>query len=181
MDDTSVICDYISLFVEDANQTTGSDLANGKLVWNIPSNSYYFKDRGSVCLMSIADASLPREIGENLVVMTKQGYNGMISQVDSVAADKINADLAVLGSFSNFTTTPLANFQTKFLSPQPIKLLTPAKPAQITLFLFDEDKAAKDMSGSPLSREGHFTIKFEYINPERLNNVIYSQEYKPAF
>lgn len=181
MDDTSIICDYVTLFVDDAASTTGTDLANGKLVWNIPINSYYFKDRGNVCLMSIADAALPRELGENVVIMTQQGFNGTTSQVDSAAADKINADLAAIGSFTNMTTTPLSNFRMKFSSPEPIKLLTAAKPRQITLFVFDEDKTAKDMSSQPLDREGHFTIKFQYVNPEKQRDLLYSQEYKPAF
>ena len=181
MEDTSIICDYVTLFIDDGANTIGADTANGLFVWNIPNKAYYFKDRGSVCLMSIADAMLPREVGENLVVMTQQGFNGMVSQVDSAAADKINSDLAVLGSFTNFTSSGLGTFETKYKSPQTIKLLTPAKPRQIKLQFFTEDKTPLDMSSAPLDNSGHVTIKFEYFNPERLNNVIYSQEYKPAF
>lgn len=180
MEDTSIICDYVSLFIEDgADTANGADTGNGLFVWNIPKTAYYFKDRGSVCLMSIADATLPREIGENVTVMTKQGFNGMVSQVDSTDADKINGDLAVLGSFMNNSYSEAGVFETKYQSPEVIKLLTPAKPTKIALQFFTEEKDAKDMN--LLKSEGHVTIKFEYFNPERLNNVIYSQEYKPAF
>ncbi len=177
---SSIICDYVTVFICDAYENGLSDFANGVCVWDIPESAYYFKDRGSVCLMSIVDATLPQDIGEDIVVMTQQGRNGFTTQENSAAADIINADLAVLGSFTNSTNESGAYFS-KFNTPQLIKLQTSAKPRRIRLVLFTDDKDTKDISSAALRKEGHFTIKFEYIDPEVNQKTNYSVEYKPAF
>ena len=176
--DPSVICDYVTVFTVDAANHPESDMDEGRLVWDIPPHAYYFKDRGSVCLMSIADGTLPRQVGENVIVMTQQGFNGMTAQEDSGTV--INSDLAVLATFINSRLQD-DHIVTKYLSPQPIKLLTPAKPKQIKVQFMSMEKTAVDMSSTTLSANGTLTFKFEYFNPERLNNGLYSQEYKPAW
>ncbi len=180
---SSIICDYVTLFMTDAEENGLSDYANGVAVWDIPESAFYFKDRGSVCLMSIASASLPAEWSENVIIMTQQAKNGFTTQENSTAANRINDDLSVLGSFVNFTATGLNQYYTQYQSPQPIKVLTDAKPRQIRLMFFKDNKRAFDISAgeAEMEDEGHITLKFEYVNPEKLQDNIYSTEYKPAF
>lgn len=179
---SSIICDYVTLFIYDADYNGLSDFANGVAVWDIPEKAFYFKDRGSVCLMSIASASLPPEYGDNVIIMTQQGYNGFTTQENSVAADLINQDLSVLGSFTNFSSEGTGHFSHEYQKPEVIKLLTPAKPRQIRLLFFKDDKTTFDLtSETELEREGHITLKFEYIDPEKLRENNYGVEYKAAF
>ena len=179
---SSIICDYVTLFMADAELNGASDYPAGLAVWDIPESAYYFKDRGSVCLMSIASSSLPAEYGENVILMTQQGYNGFTTQVNSSDANVINRDLAVLGSYSNFTQQGIGNFRTEYQTSQTIKLLTPAKPRQIRLVFFKDDKTPFNLTTeNEMENEGHITLKFEYIDPEKLQDNNYSVEYKPAF
>lgn len=179
---SSIICDYVTVFMTDAEENGLSDYTNGVAVWDIPEKSFYFKDRGSVCLMSIVSASLPAEWSENVIVMTQQAKNGFTTQENSTDANKINNDLAVLGSFVNFTTTGISNYYTQYQTPQTIKVLTDAKPRQIRLVFFKDDKTPFDITTeNEMEDEGHITLKFEYIDPKKLQENIYSVEYKPAF
>tara|TARA_R100000951_G_scaffold78546_1_gene66297 strand:- start:1953 stop:2498 length:546 start_codon:yes stop_codon:yes gene_type:complete len=179
---SSIICDYITLFIEDAYENGLSDFANGVAVWDIPEKSFYFKDRGSVCLMSMVSSGLPSDYGENITLMTQQGYNGFTSQENSDAGDLINADLAVMGSYTNFSGDPGGSYLTEYTAPETIKLLTAAKPRQIRFVFFKNDKTTFDLSAdSAMRTRGHITLKFEYIDPEILREGLYGVEYKPAF
>ena len=179
---SSIICDYVSLFIYDAKENGLSDLANGMAVWDIPEKAFYFKDRGSVCLMSVASATLPSEYGGSVIMMTQQGYNGFTTQENSPAADLINQDLSVLGSFTNFSTSAGGHFSHEYQQHETIKLLTSTKPRQIKLFFFKDDKTPYDMTlETETEREGHITLKFEYIDPEKLRENNYGVEYKAAF
>jgi len=178
---SSIICDYVTLFIDDANENGLSDFANGVAIWDIPEKAFYFKDRGSVCLMSVASASLPKEFGENVIMMTQQGYNGFTTQENSVAADLINPDLAVLGSFTNFSSSS-GHFAHEYQKPEVIKLLTSAKPRKMKIVFFKDDKTPFNMTAeTEMQKEGHITLKFEYIDPEILRENNYGVEYKAAF
>lgn len=174
--DPSIVCDYVTLFIKDADNHPESDMNDGKCVWNIPYNAYYFKDRGSVCLMSIVDGNISKV--SDMIVMTQKGFNGSTPVID--AFDNSIRDLAILGSFTH-NLADGDNYVTEYLSPQKIKLLTACRPSQIQLYFYDMNKNAVDFTQAAGNEKGHITLKFEYVNPEELEKNIVNQEYLPAF
>lgn len=169
--DPSVICDYVTLFIKDANNNPASDLANGKCCWNIPYNAYYFKDRGTISLMSVVDANLSESLGDG-AIFTQRGFNG--SSSDATTFSNNTPDLAMLGSIS---VRESGLYQTTaYQTTQNMKLLTPARPTQIQLYFFSETKDAFDFTGF---EAGHVTIKFEYVNPAELQKNVVEEEYTP--
>ncbi len=181
--DPTIICDYITFWTADAAEHPETDLDNGRMVWDIPPQAYYFKDRGNVCMMSIVDATMPRVIADNNIIMTQSGFNGSVAQIydgTNQFEDSIQ-DLAVLGNIvcNRGEGDPLT-FSTTYQAPEAIRLLTPARPSKLKLYFVDEDKELHDFADASKDN-GHFTVKFEYIKPEVLQKNIYSVEYKPAF
>lgn len=178
--DPSIICDYVTLFIKDADNHPDSKLSDGRCCWNIPYNAYYFKDRGSVCLMSVVDANLSKKIAD-CAIYTQKGYNGICSANNSNSFDNSIKDLAMLGSFShNFNDS--GNYVTEYQTHQDIKLLTSARPSQIKLYFYDERRFSIGFTAGGANNDlGHVTIKFEYVNPEELEKNIVKQEYKSAF
>jgi len=176
--DNTVICDYITLWVKDGNNHPQTNLNKGVVVWDIPPNAYYYKDRGSVCMMSIVDATL-EDGAENVVVMTQSGFNSSTAQINGNVnqfEDDIQ-DLGTLGVFVNSYAFGETQYETKYLAPEVIKVLTPARPRTIKLYFTDEQKGLFRFDAAL----GCITIKFEYVRPEILQESIYSVEYKPAF
>lgn len=180
--DPTIICDYITLWTKDGDEHPESDLSDGRIVWDIPPSAYYFKDRGYVCMMSIVDATLQRILGDNVVVMTQQGFNGSTAQIygDVNQFEKDIQDLATLGNIicARGEGQTLAS---TYQAPEPIRLLTPARPSKIKLYFVEEDKRMKNLTSDGARDNGHFTIKFEYVKPETLQQNIYSVENTPAF
>ena len=176
--DPSIICDYVTLFIQDADNHPDSRMTNGKCCWNIPYNAYYFKDRGSVCLMSIVDANLGKSVAE-CAIYTQKGFNGICSDTNNF--EENIQDLALLGSF-NHSKQDGSNYVTDYQTHQQIKLLTPARPTQIQLYFYNEQRFTIPFtSGGADNDKGHVTIKFEYVNPEELEKNIVKQEYGVAF
>ena len=89
---SSLICDYITVFFEDGNVT------DGVCEWNIPSSSYYYQHRGTMAMISIADAVFAAGGNRGILVAFESGFNGTTAQEGS--ADPIKNDLAFLGTFS---------------------------------------------------------------------------------
>lgn len=177
--DNSIICDYITLWLGDADNHPQSDMNRGKAVWDIPPNAYYFKDRGSVCMMSIVDANI-EDSADNTVVLTQSGFNSSTAEIYGGVNPFVRniQDLGVLGCFINNYAFTGNNYETKYNSPEVIKVLTPARPRTIKLYFYDENKAIVNFS---TPAKGCITIKFEYVKPELLEDNIHSMEYKPAF
>ncbi len=182
--DNTVICDYITLWIKDADNNPLSDLQKGRAVWDIPPNAYYYKDRGSVCMMSIVDATLGGG-ADNIIILTQDGFNASTAQYKREGYYNVNRfdqdvrDLGVLGCFINNYAFGETTYETKYLSPEVIKVLTPARPRTIKLYFYDENKSIHAMDSS--SEQGCITLKFEYVRPELLQENIYSVENKPAF
>tara|TARA_R110000744_G_scaffold40296_1_gene91406 strand:+ start:221 stop:769 length:549 start_codon:yes stop_codon:yes gene_type:complete len=178
--DNTVICDYITLWIKDADNNPKSDLQRGVAVWDIPPPAYYYKDRGSVCMMSIVDATLGGG-ADNIIIMTQNGFNTSTAQLEdgSNQFTRYTQDLGVLGCFINNYAFTDTTFETKYLSPEVIKVLTPARPRTIKLYFVDGKKAIHAMNLE--SDNGCITVKFEYVRPKLLQEKIYSVENKPAF
>ena len=178
--DPSIICDYVTLFIKDADNHPESKMVDGKCCWNIPYNAYYFKDRGNVCLMSVVDANLSKNVSD-CAIYTQRGFNGICSDIDQTQFANDIQDLAMLGSFSH-TFTNNTNYVTEYQTHQQIKLLTPARPTQIQLYFYNDKRGAIGFtSGGANNDLGHVTIKFEYVNPAELEKNIVKQEYGVAF
>ena len=173
----NIVCDYVTVFIKDAENNPETDYDSGRCCWNIPYNAYYFKDRGSVCLMSIVDANMSKL--SEMVVMTQKGFNGTTALVNDM--DNDTRDLALLGTFiHNEFENSGDHYETEYLAPQKIKLLTPARPSFIKLYFFNINKDSIDFTDG-VGAGGHITFKFEYVPPEILENNIVKQEYLPAF
>tara|TARA_R100001198_G_C5177925_1_gene175827 strand:+ start:69 stop:620 length:552 start_codon:yes stop_codon:yes gene_type:complete len=179
--DNSIICDYVTVWIKDAYNNPKSNMDDGLAVWDIPYNAYYFKDRGTVCMMSVVDAAIDRGNTQgfvDIVMMTQSGFNCSTAQIhnDNHFEDDIQ-DLGVLGCFVvNYAFTN-DDYETKFTTPEVIKVLTPARPSTIKVYFFSGGKNRHTLD----DEGGHITFKFEYIKPEILQENIYSTDPKPAF
>ena len=71
---SSLICDYITLFFEDGNIT------NNVGEWNIPTSAYYYQHRGTMALISIADATYHAEDDQNILIGYDNEFNASIEQ-----------------------------------------------------------------------------------------------------
>jgi len=161
---TSPICDYVTLYMGDA---TGS---NYLYSWSVPPNSYYNKDKGLMCLVSLVQADAEVVNANGLVISTDLGQNHLIA--DEGAANKLNNAYSTLGVLGVNATTELV-----YMSPEPIKLLATANPQTIRL-AFNSAETAKTKT---TMTDGVFVLKFEYLIPEVSKELGYKAEYKPAF
>ncbi len=182
--DPTIVCDYVTLWIKDADNNPASKFSDDRAVWDIPPQAYYYKDRGSVCLMSVADVVWEKG-GDNVMIFTQSGFNGSCADA---GAGVINTetmtqedyrDFALLGNivkkiYDNSDDTYRMEYNN---SHEPIRVLTPARPSQIKLYFVEEQKDHLNIDDSI----GCITLKFEYINPKILQSNIYSTEYKPAF
>lgn len=160
---TSPICDYVTLYMGDA---TGN---NYLYSWSVPPNSYYNKDKGLMCLVSLVQADAEIVEANGLVVSTDLGQNHLIA--DEGAANKLNNAYSTLGVLQPPTGDVVYN------SPEPIKLLATANPQTIRL-AFNSAETTKD---KVTMTDGVFVLKFEYLIPEKSKELSYEAEYKPAF
>jgi hypothetical protein len=161
---TSPICDYVTLYMGDA---AGSNYIYS---WNVPPNSYYNKDKGLMCFVSLVQADAELVETNGLVISTDLGQNHLIAEQG--AANKLNnaySSLAVLNMN--------AAGELSYYSPEPIKLLAPANPQTIRL-AFNSAETTKD---KVTMTDGVFVLKFEYLIPEVSKELSYDAEYKPAF
>ena len=163
----ATICDYITVFFEDGNVT------NGVCEWNIPTSAYYFQDRGTMAMISIADAVFAAGGNRGILVAFENGFNGTTAQEGS--ADPIKNDLAFLGTFQQVSNASEPNGMFAFHKVEPIRVLTPARPSKIRFHFFADDKNEYNIS------EGCLVLKFEYLSPEDAKEVNYSTSYNPAF
>tara|TARA_R110000822_G_scaffold48935_5_gene128584 strand:- start:1914 stop:2444 length:531 start_codon:yes stop_codon:yes gene_type:complete len=163
----ATICDYITVFFEDGNVT------NGVCEWSIPTSAYYFQDRGTMAMISIADAVFAAGGNRGILVAFENGFNGTTAQEGS--ADPIKNDLAFLGTFQQVSNASEPNGMFAFHKVEPIRVLTPARPSKIRVHFFADDKNEYNIS------EGCLVLKFEYLSPEDAKEVNYSTSYNPAF
>jgi hypothetical protein len=168
-------CDFVTVFIADAANHPSSDLANGVCVWDIPASAYYYNDRSSITVLSVADATLDRNLGDNIVMLTPIGLNSSCSQLNSTNST-LNTSLGVLGSFVSNAQENTTKFNMSFQNHQPIKILSPAQPNQMKLVFIEDDKGAVDLSSLGI---GHMTLRFDYYPPS--DYVPSPNEFKAAF
>ncbi len=164
---SSIICDYITLFFEDGNIT------NGVGEWTIPSSSYYYQDRGTMAMVSIADGCLGKDGARSVKIGFENGFNGTTAQVGT--ADPIKNDLAFLGIFQMVYSPSIAAGTYDYHKVEAIKVLTPARPPKIRFHFIGDDKSVMTPT------EGCLILKFEYLSPDAEKEVNYSTSYTPAF
>jgi len=163
----ATICDYITVFFEDGNVT------NGVCEWSIPTSAYYFQDRGTMAMISIADAVFTAGGNRGVLIAFENGFNGTTAQEGT--ADPIKNDLAFLGTFQQVSNAGVTNGMFAFHKVEPIRVLTPARPSKIRVHFFADDKNEFNIS------EGCLILKFEYLSPEDAKEINYSTTYTPAF
>lgn len=163
----NIKCDYLTLWVKDANENSQSDLVNGLCVWDVNEDSYFYKDKALVCLMSVVDATLDRNIQENVTIMTMMGMNGN-SSVSTIARDLIlvKNNHATLGSFvTHMKDTTSLSFDIGYSNSDIIELQVSPQPNQIRINFFHDDKSPVDLySSGGGNLLGKIVIKFKYFN-----------------
>lgn len=165
---TSYICDYITLFFEDGNITGGVG------EWDIPAGSYYYQHRGTMTLISIADAVFAPGTGTaGILVGFENGFNGTTAQEGT--ADRIKNDLAFLGTFQYSGDSSADKSTFEYNKVEPIKVLTSARPSKLRFHFFKDNKNEFDIS------EGCLIVKFEYLSPEAEKEINDAVSYVPAF
>ena len=164
---TSYICDYVTVFFEDGVTDNVGE-------WNIPPSSYYYQSRGTLALVSIADATFDADGNNNIIIAYGNGFNGTIAQ--DGASDLLPNNVSVLGSLVQTSNQNEANDGLYvYQRTEPIKVLTSARPSKIQLSFWKDSKAARDVS------RGSVTLKFEYLSPEAEKDVNQAVSYVPAF
>ena len=165
---SSLICDYITLFFEDGN------LTNGVGEWDIPTSSYYYQHRGTMAMISIADATFAPGAGDDSVLIAFEGgFNGTTAQEGST--DKIKNDLAFLGTFQQTSNAGVTGGMFEYNKVEPIRVLTSARPSKLRFHFIKDNKNEFDIT------KGALIVKFEYLSPEAEKEVNDAVSYVPAF
>jgi len=165
---SSLICDYITVFLEDGKITSNVG------EWDIPASSYYYQTRGLMALVSVADVMFNADGDSNVLIGFENGMNGSVAQVGST--DLIPNNLSILGNIYQ-TSNPdvTTDGQFAFNKTEPIKVLTSARPSKIRLHFYKDNKNTRDVT------RGAITLKFEYLSPLAEKEVNDAVSYVPAF
>lgn len=174
-------CDYVTLFIKDAENNSGSDMANGKCVWDIPESAYYYKDRSSITVMSVPSASMSKLLLDNIIMMSPIGFNNSCSQLNSNNATRLNSSLGVIGSFVGHNKPNNTNtFEMRYINTSPIYTLVPSQPNKVEINFIKDDKSFVDLSTADTGGQlGSITLKFDYHKPNDYKPV--EDEFNIAF
>lgn len=167
----NIKCDYLTLWVKDANENSQSDLVNGLCVWDVNPESYFYKDRALVTLMSVVDATLDRNIQENVTIMTQMGMNGSSSVTSNgrdLASTFVKNNQATLGSFVAHTCESENIYDIGYSNSDIIELQVSPQPNQIRINFYHDDKSPVDLySSGGGNLLGKIVIKFKYFNQNK--------------
>jgi len=157
--------DYVTLWLADAFNNDKSDMANGVCVWDIPAESYFYKERAMVTLMSVCDAGLDALLAENVVMMSPVGINSSTAQIDSASSTKLATNLGCLGSFVTHTKVASTKFSMFYNGVAPIEVQVNPQPSEIRIIFVGNDKVPIDLSDATTGGQlGHICLKFQYFN-----------------
>lgn len=149
------IADYYTVFPVAANITNA---ATGESTFNVPQSTYLSNAKGQYCLISLADASIDEGAVELPIVVSLQNVNNN------------GAEDAVLGNCSVSAENGNTRFHHSF-NKNDVKYLISARPSQIRIKCFQEDKTVLALS------TGYLTFKFEYLSKEAVNMMNDESEY----
>jgi hypothetical protein len=149
------IADYYTIFPATAN-ITNADI--GESTFNLPQSTYLSNAKGQYCLISLADGCLDEEDIDMPIVVSLQGVNNN------------GGEDAVLGHFSVTAEQGNTRFHHTFLKND-VKYLISARPSQIRIRTFQEDKTALPLTS------GYLTFKFEYLSKEAVRVMNDESEY----
>jgi hypothetical protein len=170
---SSLLCDYITLFFEDGNITDKGDTEVGE--WYIPTSAYYFQNRGTMALISIADATYHADDNQNILIGYENAFNASIAQVGTT--DPLPNNLAILGNlYQTSNVAEVADGLYAYNKTEAVKFLVSARPSTIRLHFFKDNKAIRNMDD-----RGSITLKFEYLSPEAEKEINDAVSYVPAF
>ena len=158
--------DYVTLWLPDAFNNDKSDMVNGLCVWDIPPESYFYKEKAMVTLMSVCDATLDERLDTNVIMMSPIGINSTTAQIDSATATKLASNLGCLGSFvSHSKVSNTQFFDIKYSGTSPIEVQVSPQPNEIRILFLTIDKVPVDLSDIDTGgRQGHICLKFQYFN-----------------
>ena len=149
------IADYYTVFPVSGNVT---NFGTGESTFNVPQSTYLSNAKGQYCLISLADASIDYSSVELPIVVSLQGVNNN------------GGEDAVLGHFSVTAEQGNTRFHHTF-NKNDVKYLISARPSQIRINCFREDKTVLPLS------TGYLTFKFEYLSKNVVKMMNEESEY----
>lgn len=171
---SSVFSDYVTLYIKDVYDSTTA----GKLVWKIPPDAYYYKDKGTLCKVSLADAAIQTDGSgdQNMSINYVGTLTGGIN--DQEGGNIVESYAGTLGILT-YVSGAAYNWNIGNSGAEPIKLVTSARPDKISL-TFVEGSKNKYNFDLP-SQDGIFVLRFDYFDPIVENKINNDVSYKPAF
>ena len=168
-----VYSDYVTCYIKDVYEETPSGL-----VWKIPPDAYYYKDKGTLCKVSLADAVLETDgagdqnIAINYVGTLTGGLN------EQLYTNKIENYAGTLGIF-RYISGGAYTWNIGNSGAEPIKLVTAARPDKITLTFVEGNKNYYNFDVQ--DQDGVFILRFDYYDEVIENQINYDVSYKAAF
>lgn len=180
------VADYVTLYKKDCRLLPKNDgvTPSGIMEWDIPPSAYYYKDRGNMCLVSLADCAIQTDEDgyQNLTINYEGTLTGGLAKAGNVTASKINNNVGTLAVGRYFDGSADAGYIWNFANggTEPIKLLTAARPSTIRLYVYEGNKNEINFDGAN-NQDAIFVLRFDYLDPIVENEKNTAVSYKPAF
>ena len=181
------VADYVTLYKKDCRLLPKNDnvTPSGIMEWDIPQNAYYYKDRGNMCLVSLADCAIQTDgSGFQNLTINYEGTltGGLAEQKTTYTPSTINNNVGTLAVGRYFDGSSDAGYIWNFSNggTEPIKLLTAARPSTIRLYVYEGNKNEINFDGAN-NQDAIFVLRFDYLDPIVENEKISAVSYKPAF
>ena len=182
------VADYVTLFRKDAITYPNRTVVSGILEWDIPSDVYYYHDRGPMAAVSLADASINSDGqggAQGMTIWYEGALTGGVSTAGTVTSSKVsnNAGCIGIGRYGDQDNEgdripSLYHFNQG--GAEPIKLLCSARPNKIRLHFHESDKNLFSW-GVNTSQDAVFILRFDYLDQSVENQKNDAASYKPAF
>lgn len=151
------IPEYLSLCSSTAT------INNNYYTWTIPFSYYSQNNRGPICYLSLSDCNIYVDYEGGIIIKYENGAQNVICSENSGGSYLGNVQLTAGDNKTYFHT---------YNNPERIKLLTQAKPIQITISTWTVDGTAQAID------DALFVLKFEYYNQEEISKNYNDTFYK---
>lgn len=158
----SLICDYVSLYFEDA-KINGNDY-----VFDIPAGAYLFGDRGQYCLVSAVAGSIREPTDNSAFIMC---YKGASNHGADTASLDFPAPVGVFSVTGEVTDGASLKIEHQF-EMSPAKYLVSARPTQITMNVVKTNKNYVTGVDNAM-----ITLKFEYLSKTAVKTTTDEAQY----
>jgi len=173
----SPIADFVTLYKKDCKLLPKNDgqTPSGILEWDIPSSAYYYQDRGPLCLVSLADVAVQTDTGvtsQNISINIEGALTGGLANQGYGASGTnaiVNNNVGCLGIGRLFDGGAGGSEENNIYhfangGAEPIKLLFPARPNKIRIYLYEGNKNEFSFVGNN-NQDAIFVLRFDYLDP----------------